>query len=43
MTRTESVQVADHTDRIAIAKPFAWTRKRATQPASRPAATGGTR
>ena len=43
MTRTVSTHAADHTDRVAIAKPLAWTRKRATQPASRPAATGGIR
>jgi hypothetical protein len=33
----------EFTLRIAIAKSVAWARKRATQPAWRPAATGGNR
>ena len=39
MTRTVSTPIAEHALRLAIAKAFAWTRKRA----SRPVATGGTR
>ncbi len=43
MTRTVSIPVARLTHRIALAKACVWTGKRSTQPAQRPAATGGTR
>ena len=38
-----SDRVAKDVLRIAIAKSVAWAHKRATQPAWRPAATGGNR
>jgi len=43
MPCTVPAPVVRLTHRIAIAKRSAWTRKRAAQPDSRPAATGGTR
>ena len=43
MFRALSVHVAQNALRFAIAKVRVWTRKRATQPVWRPAATGGTR
>jgi len=43
MFRAFSVHVAQDAPHFAIANARVWTRKRATQPVWRPAATGGTR
>ena len=43
MTRTVSTHISQDRIRAAMAKACVWTGKRSTQPARRPAATGGTR